>query len=360
MTGPTALSEMPKFVRIDLPPSLTSETALFVSAGFPAGVLAPLGFECSNIDGPNGHGIAVWSKGLKPGKSRENAREFVNVRVAYGSKSGRCEAATVLGPLFPAARAFVADVESKHLCGSDAFQTAPPKGEQLEYLSDRLVRFMDPPFKQGTGTTNPTDRPVQGAVEMHVGNFDAVTFRSRFASERQHLAAALVNYFLSQSPLCNSSSFRPCTGAPVAVRASGPLSASVALSSPGKTYVPMVRQGGVFSIPVTINGKMSLHFTIDSGAAHVSIPADVVSKLMQTGTLTNADILGTKKYKLADGRAVDQRAFRIRSLQVGNKIVENVVGTEAAAQSPLLLGQSFLTRFKSWSIDNQTHALALE
>ena len=36
---------------------------------------------------------------------------------------------------------------------------------------------------------------------------------------------------------------------------------------------------------------------------------------------------------------------------VGDVVVENVTGSVAPAQGSLLLGQSFLGRFKSWSID---------
>ena len=49
----------------------------------------------------------------------------------------------------------------------------------------------------------------------------------------------------------------------------------------------------------------------------------------------------------------------IRSLRVGDKVLENVTGSVAPVAGGLLLGQSFLTRFKSWSIDNQRQALVL-
>ena len=43
--------------------------------------------------------------------------------------------------------------------------------------------------------------------------------------------------------------------------------------------------GGVFVAPVQINGAMTLDFAIDSGAADVSVPADVFSTLKRTGTI---------------------------------------------------------------------------
>jgi predicted aspartyl protease len=99
---------------------------------------------------------------------------------------------------------------------------------------------------------------------------------------------------------------------------------------------------------------------LDSGAADVSIPADVVLTLMRTGTLSAADFLGNQTYRLADGSTVPSQTFRIKSLKVGDKSVENVTASIAPVEGSLLLGQSFLKRFKSWSIDNQRQVLVLE
>ena len=109
-----------------------------------------------------------------------------------------------------------------------------------------------------------------------------------------------------------------------------------------------------------LNSAITLEFVIDSGAADVSIPADVVSTLMRTGTLLESDFLEEKIYVLADGSKLPSQTFRIRSLKVGRKILENVIGSVVPVQGTLLLGQSFLSRFKSWSIDNHKQALILE
>jgi tetratricopeptide (TPR) repeat protein len=74
-----------------------------------------------------------------------------------------------------------------------------------------------------------------------------------------------------------------------------------------RTRVPLKAVGGTFIVPVAINGAITLPFVIDSGASDVSVPSDVVSTLISR-----------------------------------------------------LLGQTFLKRFKSWSIDNAKHELVLE
>ena len=123
--------------------------------------------------------------------------------------------------------------------------------------------------------------------------------------------------------------------------------------------ISMRRVGGVHVVPVLINDAIHLDFVVDSGAADVSIPATAVSKLVQEGTLDDKDFIGQRTYRLADGSTTVLKTFRIRSLKIGDTVVENVVGSVASAQGFPLLGQSFLNHFRSWSIDNKTHELLL-
>ena len=112
-------------------------------------------------------------------------------------------------------------------------------------------------------------------------------------------------------------------------------------------------------VPVTINEQLTLKFVLDSGAADVSIPADVVLTLMRTGSLEASDFLGNQTYKLADGSTTPSQTFKIRSLRVGDRVLHDVIGSIAPVEGSLLLGQSFLSRFHSWSIDNARQALVL-
>jgi len=124
---------------------------------------------------------------------------------------------------------------------------------------------------------------------------------------------------------------------------------SIALKSEGSTYV----------VPALINGRITLNFTVDSGAADVSIPADVFSTLVRTGTVADSDLIDTQPYKLAVGSVQETQRFRIRQLKIGTIELEDVLASVAPAQGELLLGQSFLSRLNSWSIDNSRHVLLL-
>lgn len=139
-----------------------------------------------------------------------------------------------------------------------------------------------------------------------------------------------------------------------------PASAPKVQSLPkGTIMVPVTADSGGFVVPATINNQIKLNFLIDSGATYVSIPSDVVLTLVRTGTVTDSDFVGTQTFTLADGSTVPSPTFRLRTLKVGNIEVQNVLASVGSVSSPLLLGESFLRRFASWSLDNGRNALLL-
>jgi predicted aspartyl protease len=120
--------------------------------------------------------------------------------------------------------------------------------------------------------------------------------------------------------------------------------------------VPLRLMHGVFTVPASINEYLQLDFMLDSGAGDVSIPADFLSELLRNGVVTNSDLTAPREYRLANGDIIKQQTFRIRSLKVGGILIENVDGSVSGG---FLLGQTFLRRFRSWSIDNQRRVLVL-
>jgi hypothetical protein len=134
------------------------------------------------------------------------------------------------------------------------------------------------------------------------------------------------------------------------------------LLSCGAAYsesIPLIHAHGTLQVPVVINGKISLNFTIDSGATDVSIPANVFSTLTRDGTVSREDFLDKQLYKLADGSGEISQRFRLRSLRVGKLEVRDVIAAIGDSEGLPLLGQSFLSRLKSWSIDNERQALLI-
>lgn len=134
---------------------------------------------------------------------------------------------------------------------------------------------------------------------------------------------------------------------------------ALALSPALADTVQLIREGGVYVVPARINDAITLNFILDSGSADVSIPADVVSTLVRTGTVTRTDFIGTQNFETADGSVSPSATFIIHQLKVGNHVLTNVVGSVAPARASLLLGQTFLSKFHEWRIDNDRHQLVL-
>ena len=124
--------------------------------------------------------------------------------------------------------------------------------------------------------------------------------------------------------------------------------------------IPLSRRNGVLVVPVLINGTITLRFVLDSGAADVQIPLDVAMTLARAGTITDSDFVGTETYKLADGSTQTGKQFMLRELRLGTHVVRNVLAIMGPPESSLLLGQSLLSRFGAWAIDNARNVLILQ
>jgi len=136
-----------------------------------------------------------------------------------------------------------------------------------------------------------------------------------------------------------------------------PASASTTSKKPETEAIPLRWQDGGYVVAAQINQRITLDFILDSGASDVAIPADVARTLRRTGTLTEQDILGEQSYQLADGSRARSQRVMIRTLKVGSIELQDVEASIGPSAGPLLLGQSFLRRFRSWTIDNSQPAL---
>jgi aspartyl protease family protein len=160
---------------------------------------------------------------------------------------------------------------------------------------------------------------------------------------------ALANYCYGPNGKDSPAGWSPCDAAKAAQD-----------SALARTTVRFQRMGGVFVLPGTINGTTKTYFIVDSGAANVQIPEEVAEEMKRAGTLAESDFLGERRFVLADGRGLQQRVFRLRSLQIGDRTMENVMAAIGAPHSRALLGQSFLRRLNWWKIDNVKNAIELE
>jgi clan AA aspartic protease (TIGR02281 family) len=128
------------------------------------------------------------------------------------------------------------------------------------------------------------------------------------------------------------------------------------------TRIPLQRDNAGDYVEATVNGTQRVRFVLDTGCSDVSLSQTLVARLRAEGSLTAADSLGTAIFSTANGKVQGER-FLLRSLQVGSRTVYNVGGSvtySTASDDIMLLGQTFLRKFKSWSIDNGKAELVLE
>jgi clan AA aspartic protease (TIGR02281 family) len=108
--------------------------------------------------------------------------------------------------------------------------------------------------------------------------------------------------------------------------------------------IDLRKEGGIFWVDVTFNGKVTKGMAWDTGASDVVLPADLAA---QIGLHPGKDDPVVKCH-VADGSVVEARQMTIASVRVGKftvKDVSCVVMPAEKANVPPLLGQSFQRNF---------------
>jgi aspartyl protease family protein len=128
----------------------------------------------------------------------------------------------------------------------------------------------------------------------------------------------------------------------------------------GKTLVKMVEENGVYKIPIEINGS-NMNFIFDTGASIISISSTEAMFLYKQGTLKEEDFIGNVNFQDATGAISEGTIIRLKTVKIGNKILQNVEASIVHNNSaPLLFGQSALAKFGKVSIDYDRNEITFE
>ena len=130
-------------------------------------------------------------------------------------------------------------------------------------------------------------------------------------------------------------------------------------ASGGPQEVKIERRGDTYRVPVRINDTITLPFLLDTGATDLVIPADVALTLMRAGALRSGDFVGKDRYRLANGSEEVSDLVVLHEVQVGEHIVKNVTASISPPQGEPLLGQSFLSKFGTVTLDYNRLVLIL-
>lgn len=119
-----------------------------------------------------------------------------------------------------------------------------------------------------------------------------------------------------------------------------------------RTILEMETENGVRFVWIEING-VKLRFVFDTGASSICISPAEAMVMYRQGTLLKEDILDVQYYQDATGRISEGTKIILRTVKIGDIILENVEATIVnSVNAPLLLGQTVLERFGKIEIDN--------
>lgn len=131
-------------------------------------------------------------------------------------------------------------------------------------------------------------------------------------------------------------------------------------SSGTKVRIKMEKEGGVYKIPITINGT-KMYFIFDTGASLISISNIEATFLYKQGKISENDILGKANFIDANGDISEGTIINLNEVTIGNKTIRNIEASVVDnADAPLLFGQSALEKFGKVSIDYNRNEITFE
>lgn len=119
----------------------------------------------------------------------------------------------------------------------------------------------------------------------------------------------------------------------------------------GHTKVRMEKAGGVYLVPIKVNG-LDLKFIFDTGASSICLSSAEALVMLRQGQITQDDFVGQQQFQDATGGISVGTIIRLHTVEIGGIILRNVEANVVDnIQAPLLLGQTALSKFGKVTID---------
>ena len=120
------------------------------------------------------------------------------------------------------------------------------------------------------------------------------------------------------------------------------------------------RSGGTFNVDCSVNG-LPLSMIFDTGASDVTISKVEADFMLKNNYLSKDDIKGKKLYQIADGGISEGTVITLKEVKIGEAILHNVDASVVKSQkAPLLLGESVLQKFGTFTVDNINSKLIIK
>jgi clan AA aspartic protease (TIGR02281 family) len=119
---------------------------------------------------------------------------------------------------------------------------------------------------------------------------------------------------------------------------------SFGINAVAQTVVYMEKDGGVYNVPCKVNG-VPLKFIFDTGASDIFISLAEAVFMLKNNLLTEDDIIGTSRARIADGTLTENTAIILRVVEIGGIELYNVRASIIHnSKAPLLFGQSAIEK----------------
>lgn len=123
------------------------------------------------------------------------------------------------------------------------------------------------------------------------------------------------------------------------------------------TKVKMESEGGVYLVPITVNG-LDLKFIFDTGAYSICISSAEAAVMVRQGKISQDDVLGQQRFQDATGGISVGTVVNLRTVEIGGIVLQNVEATVVDnIAAPLLLGQTALAKFGKVTIDYNNNTI---
>lgn len=118
--------------------------------------------------------------------------------------------------------------------------------------------------------------------------------------------------------------------------------------------------GGTFDIACQVNG-LPLSMIFDTGASDVSISKVEADFMFKNNYISKDDIKGKRYYQTADGGISEGTVITLKEVRIGDAVLRNVEASVSKSQkAPLLLGESVLQKFGTFTVDNINSKLIIK
>ena len=125
----------------------------------------------------------------------------------------------------------------------------------------------------------------------------------------------------------------------------------------GHTKVRMRKEGGVYLVPITVNG-LNLDFIFDTGASSICLSSAEALVMLRQGQITQDDFVGQQQFQDATGGISVGTIIRLHTVEIGGILLRNVEANVVDnIQAPLLLGQTALSKFGKVTIDYNNNVI---